>query len=59
MFTTDFLAGVDVDYDTLDGRRLNVDGTAGLRVEGAAIVIPDLGADNGVVNVVDRVLAPR
>jgi uncharacterized surface protein with fasciclin (FAS1) repeats len=56
MFTTDFLAGVDVNYTTLDGASLNVDGTAGLRVGGAAILTPDLGADNGVVNVIDRVL---
>lgn len=58
MFGTDFLAGVDVNYDTLDGGRLNVDGTDGLTVNGARIVIPDLGADNGLVNVIDRVLMP-
>ena len=59
MFTTDFLAGVDVNYTTLAGSSLNVDGTAGLTVNGAAIVSPDLGADNGVVNIIDRVLLPR
>lgn len=61
MFTTDFLSGVDVNYTTLDdARRVNVDGTgAALTVNGATIVTPDLGADNGVVNIVDRVLIPR
>jgi uncharacterized surface protein with fasciclin (FAS1) repeats len=59
MFTTDFLAGVDVNYTTLAGSSLNVDGTAGLTVNGAAILTPDLGADNGVVNIIDRVLVPR
>jgi len=58
MFTTDFLAGVDVGYTTLDGGRLNVDGIGGLRVNGARVVTPDLGAGNGVVNVIDRVLQP-
>ena len=59
MFTTDFLTGVDVRYATLEGASLDVDGTGGLTVNGAAIVTPDLGADNGVVNVIDRVLTPR
>jgi uncharacterized surface protein with fasciclin (FAS1) repeats len=59
MFTTDFLAGVDLRYTTLAGPSLAVDGTDGLAVGGAAILTPDLGADNGVVNVIDRVLVPR
>lgn len=58
LYTTDFLQGVDVNYDTLDGRRLAVDGVGGLHVNGASIVTPDLGADNGVVNIIDRVLVP-
>ena len=59
MFTSDFLTGVDVNYTTLKGTSLNVDGTGGLRVNDAAIVTPDLGASNGVVNIIDRVLTPR
>ena len=60
MFTTDFLDGVDVNYTTLQRlepqRRRH---RPALRVGGAAILTPDLGADNGVVNVIDRVLVPR
>lgn len=59
MFTSDFLTGVDVNYTTLKGTSLNVDGTDGLRVDDATIVTPDLGASNGVVNIIDRVLTPR
>lgn len=59
VYTTDFLGGVEVGYATLDGERLNVDGVGGLRVGGATIVTPDLGAGNGVVNIIDRVLNPR
>ena len=59
MFTTDFLTGVDVRYATLEGSSLTSTAPAGLTVNGAAIVTPDLGADNGVVNVIDRVLTPR
>jgi uncharacterized surface protein with fasciclin (FAS1) repeats len=60
MFSSDFLAGVDVNYTTLAGTSLNVDGTGGtLRVNGAAVLAPDLGASNGVVNIIDQVLDPR
>lgn len=59
MFTSDFLASVDVNYTTLKGTSLNVNGTRGLRVNDATIVTPDLGASNGVVNIIDRVLTPR
>jgi uncharacterized surface protein with fasciclin (FAS1) repeats len=58
-FTSDFLGGVDVNYTTLNGTSLNVDGTAGLQVNGANVVTADLVAGNGVVHVIDRVLAPR
>lgn len=59
MFTSDFLTGVDVNYTTLKGTSVNVDGTSGLRVGDATVVTPDLGASNGVVNIIDRVLTPR
>ncbi len=59
MFTSDFLAGVDVNYTTLKGTSLNVDGIGGLHANDATIVTPDLGASNGVVNIIDRVLTPR
>lgn len=59
-FTTAFLAGVDLDYATLAGASLNVDGTGSpLLVNGAAVVTPDLFAANGVVHGIDRVLTPR
>jgi uncharacterized surface protein with fasciclin (FAS1) repeats len=59
-FTTAFLAGVDLNYATLAGTSLNVDGTGSpLLVNGTPVVTPDLLAANGVVHVIDRVLAPR
>jgi uncharacterized surface protein with fasciclin (FAS1) repeats len=58
-FTIAFLDGADVNYTTLEGSSLNVDGTgAVVRAGGAAIVQPDLAAANGVVHVVDAVLHP-
>jgi uncharacterized surface protein with fasciclin (FAS1) repeats len=59
-FTGDFLSGVDVNYTTLAGTSLNVDGTGtGLLVNGAGVIKADLAAENGVVHVIDRVLEPR
>lgn len=58
-FTGAFLGGVDVNYTTLAGASLNVDGTgAGLLVNGANVVSADNAAGNGVVHVIDRVLRP-
>lgn len=59
-FTTAFLAGVDVNYTTLAGTSLNVDGTgAGLVVNGVPVTTADLAAANGVVHVIGGVLRPR
>lgn len=58
-FTSDFLAGVDVNYTTLTGASLNVNGMDGLRVNGATVTRADLAASNGVVHIIDQVLAPK
>lgn len=58
-FSGSFLEGVDVNYTTLSGASLNVDGTGGgLLVNGANVVSADNTARNGVVHVIDRVLRP-
>lgn len=60
MFTSDFLRGVNVNYTTLAGSPLAVDGTgSAILVGGATVVTLDIGADNGVVSTIDRVLTPR
>lgn len=59
-FTAAFLSGVDINYTTLAGTSINVDGTgAGLVVNGVPVTAPDLGASNGVVHVIGGVLKPR
>lgn len=58
-FTSDFLSGVDINYTTLAGTSLNVDGKGALTVNGANVVALDLKAGNGVVHTIDRVLQPR
>lgn len=59
MFTSDFLRGVNVKYTTLAGTSIAVDGTGStIIVGGATVVTLDMGADNGVVSSIDRVLTP-
>lgn len=58
-FTSDFLDGSSLNYTTLAGKSLSVDGTgSGLKVNGVAVVTADLVADNGVVHVISQVLTP-
>lgn len=59
-FTAAFLSGVDVNYTTLAGSSLNVDGTGtGLLVNGVPVTTADLLAANGVVHLIGGVLKPR
>lgn len=44
--------------ETLDGHTLVIDDEAGLSVDGATIVKPDLASTNGVVHGIDTVLLP-
>jgi uncharacterized surface protein with fasciclin (FAS1) repeats len=54
-----FMDGFDVNHLTATGDALSVDGTAQpIRVDGARVVRADLEARNGVVHLIDRVLAP-
>lgn len=59
-FTVAFLSGVDINYTTLAGTSLNVDGTGPtLLVNGIPVTTPDLQASNGVVHLIGGVLQPR
>lgn len=52
-------AGKRIAATTFEGRRLRIDGTAGLRVDGARVVEADVLASNGVLHGIDRVLWPK
>ena len=52
------LAGKTLDVNTLNGAKLSVDGTNGVKVGGANVVKADIYASNGVIHVIDAVLLP-
>ncbi len=54
------LAGKKLDVKTIEGGMLTVDATmGGVSVNNAKIVSADVGADNGVIHVVDSVMLPK
>lgn len=52
------LAGKTIDVATLNGAKVSVDGTNGVKVGGANVVKADIEASNGVIHVIDAVLLP-
>lgn len=52
-------AGATVELATVEGSNVTVDGTGdGVTVNGANVVAADVGADNGVIHVIDAVILP-
>ena len=56
--TSDQLVGQRQDVATVQGATVTVDGTHGVRVNGARVVAADLMARNGVIHAIDGVLLP-
>ena len=52
------VAGKSLQVATLEGQKLNVNGTMGVMVNDAHVVQPDIEASNGVIHVIDTVLLP-
>ena len=44
---------------TVQGSELTISTTAGVKVDNATVVKTDIGADNGVIHVIDSVIMPR
>ncbi|MBU6371296.1 MAG: fasciclin domain-containing protein [Alphaproteobacteria bacterium] len=53
------LAGKVTHAKTLQGQSVSVDGRQGVSVDNARVITADVGADNGVIHVIDRVLLPK
>jgi uncharacterized surface protein with fasciclin (FAS1) repeats len=57
--TSDQIAGKRLAVATVEGDKVHVNGTKGVKVNNARVVKADVGASNGVIHVIDRVLLPR
>jgi uncharacterized surface protein with fasciclin (FAS1) repeats len=44
---------------TVQGKTLAIDAASGVKVDGANVVLTDVGASNGVIHVIDQVLIPN
>lgn len=56
--TSDQLAGRRASLTTVQGSTVRVDGTNGVRVDGANVVVANVIATNGVLHVIDSVILP-
>jgi len=53
------LAGKKGRVRTVEGSRLKIDGTHGVKVNNATVIKADIEASNGVIHVIDTVLIPK
>jgi len=54
------IAGKKLDPKTVEGQTVAVDASgAGIRVNDATVTKADIGTDNGVIHVIDKVLLPK
>jgi uncharacterized surface protein with fasciclin (FAS1) repeats len=44
---------------TVEGSKVKVDTSSGVKVNGATVVTPDVEAENGVIHIIDAVLLPQ
>jgi uncharacterized surface protein with fasciclin (FAS1) repeats len=48
-----------MDFGTVQGGRIKIDKTKGLRIDNATVIKADVAASNGVIHVIDTVLMPK
>ena len=53
------IAGKKMDVATVQGGKLKVDATKGVKVDNANVTSPDIVASNGVIHVIDAVVLPN
>ena len=52
------VSGKKLSQTTVNGTKINIDGTSGVTVSGAKVISADLVTTNGVIHVIDKVLLP-
>ena len=53
------IAGKTAKVATVEGSKLSVDATAGVRIDSATVVAADVAASNGVIHIIDTVVMPK
>ena len=53
------IAGTKTMVETVQGGKLSVDATEGVKVDEAMVTTPDIEASNGVIHVIDAVVLPK
>jgi uncharacterized surface protein with fasciclin (FAS1) repeats len=53
------LAGASKEILTVQGSTVSIDGSSGVRIDGANVVTADIEASNGLIHVIDAVILPE
>ncbi len=53
------IAGKTAEVATVEGSKLSVDATKGVKVDDATVVSADIETSNGVIHVIDTVVLPK
>lgn len=53
------IAGKTAEVATVEGSKLSVDATSGVKVDGASVITADVAATNGVIHIIDTVVIPK
>lgn len=53
------IAGKELMVETVQGSKLSINATDGVKVDNATVVAADVGASNGVIHVIDQVMLPK
>ena len=52
------IAGKELMVETVQGSKIEVDATGGVKVDDANVVTADVEASNGIIHVIDKVIMP-